>query len=30
MHGDKEHGNADPLSYDEVLIVKVSKSTHDT
>ncbi len=24
MHGDKEHGNEDPLSYDEVLIVKVS------
>lgn len=26
MHGDKEHGNEDPLSYDEVLIVKVSIS----
>ncbi len=27
MHGNGEHGNADPLSYDEVLIVKVHGMT---
>jgi len=25
MHGDDEEGNKDPLSYDEVLIVKVAQ-----
>ena len=26
MHGDKTHSNEEPLTYDEVLIIKVQKS----